>query len=128
MSTTQKNKWADLFTILILVLTVFQGLIPSMPIANTVLLATISAITMYVANGLTIWKNYLSNEIDNSANRPALILAIIATLGGLNDLFDVITFSDVTGQWIRFAITLLSAILTLVSKLFYPTENTRSNF
>ena len=128
MSATQKNKWANVFTVFVLVLTVFQGLIPSMPIDNTVLLATISAITMYVVNGLTIWKNFLSNEIDNTANRPALILAIIATLSGLNDLFDVITFSDVTGQWIRFAITLLSAILTLISKLFYPTENTRSKF
>lgn len=127
MSATQKNKWANVFTVFVLVLTVFQGLIPSMPIDNTVLLATISAITMYVVNGLTIWKNFLSNEIDNTANRPALILAIIATIGGLNELFNVITFSNSTGQWIRFGITLATAILNLVTKIFYPTNETRSN-
>lgn len=126
MSTKAKNKWANLFTILVVFFTAFQGVIPAMPINNIATVTIISAVTMFLVSGLTTWKQYISNEIENAALKPTLILAILATLGALNDVFDVVHLSDVLGQWVRFGITLLTMFLNVVSKILWPTENTKS--
>lgn len=123
MSNTQRSKLAALFTLLVLLLTTFQGLIPALPVTNTTL---ISAVTLFLVSALTAWKQYVSNEISNASLRPTLFVAIIATLGGLNELLNVFTISGTAGQWIRFGITLITAFINLASKILWPTTETKS--
>ena len=113
----------NILSIMAMVLTLFQGLIPAMPISDT---TVTSAVVMFLVSGTTIWKQALSNEIDTNAIWPTIILAIIATFGGVNDLVKVFHFSDVTGQWIRFAITFITGALNILSKVLWPTPQTSS--
>ena len=123
MSNANKSKVTMLFTMLVLLFTTLQGLLPALPMGNTTVL---SAIIMFGVSGLTAWKQYLSIEIDNSSLWPTLIVAILATLGGLNDLVNLVHFNSVTGQWVRFGITFLTAFLNLASKILWPTAETKS--
>jgi hypothetical protein len=123
MSTTQKNKLANVFTLLVLLLTTFQGLIPTMPITNV---TVISAVTMFLVTGLTAWKQYVSAEIDNASMQASFFMAMVATLGALLELFNVLPFNDTTAQWLRFGITLITAFINLASKILWPTEDTKS--
>lgn len=123
MSNQNKAKLTNIFTLLVIMFTTFQGLIPALPIPDVTL---ISAITLFAVTALTAWKQFVSIEIADNALYPTLVIAIVATLGGMNDLFGVIKFSEVTGQWIRFSVTFLIAFLNLASKLLWPTEETKS--
>lgn len=123
MSSTQRSTIAKLLTVVALLLVTFQGLIPAIPLQNTTL---ISAVVMFLVTAVTAWKQYLSDEISNAGIRPTLFVAIIATLGGLNELFNVIHFSGTTGQWIRFAITFITAFINVASKILWPTSKTKS--
>ena len=126
MSISAKNKWANVFTILVVFFTAFQGVIPTMPISNATALTIISAVTMFMVTGLTTWKQFLSNEIDNAAMKPTLVLALVATFGALNDMFTIVDIGAVASQWLRFVITLITMFLNVVSKMLYPTNNTNS--
>lgn len=126
MAQISKNKWANVFTVLVVFFTAFQGMIPAMPISNVSVIAIVSAVSMFLVSALTIWKQYYSDEIDMKALRPTLIVAIIATVTGAADLFKVIDFNHVAGQWIRFGFTAITMFLNLLSKLMYQTEDTKS--
>ena len=122
----KKTNAIGVITILVLFLTTLQGLIPTIPITNETTITIFSAVILFVVNGLTLIKNYLSIEINNVANKAALILLIVAILGGLNDLFGVISFSDTVSQWLRFSLTFIIAFLNLAAKLLFPTPETKS--
>jgi hypothetical protein len=126
MSTTTRKQITDLFTILVVILTTIQGLIPAMPLTNEHTITLVSAILIFLVSGITAWKQYLSSEIDTSALKPTLFIAIVATLGGLNDLFNVIPMNDVTAQWLRFGVTALTAAINLASKVLFPTPATKT--
>lgn len=117
------KKTVNILSVLAIIFTAFQGMIPSLPISDTTI---VSAIVMFFVSGTTIWKQALSKEIANAALLPTIVVAIIATLGGLNDLLNVFHFSQVAGQWIRFTVTALTAILNMLSKILWPTPETRS--
>ena len=121
-----KSKIINLFTVLVIVLTAVQGLIPAIPLANEVTITIVSSVVMFLASSLTVWKQTLSVEINNSAMGPTIFVAIIATIGGLNDVFGVIHISDAFGQWIRFGITAITMVLNMVSKIMWPTPETKS--
>ena len=126
MTISAKNKWANVFTILVVFFTAFQGVIPTMPISNATTITIISAVTMFMVSGLTTWKQFLSNEIHNAAMKPTLVLALVATFGALNDMFTIVDIGAVANQWLRFVITLITMFLNVVSKMLYPTNNTNS--
>ena len=113
-------KLLNLFTMLVAIFTLFQGLIPSLPIPDT---TVVSAIVMFLVLALTAWRQAFSRIINNAALWPTIIIAAIATIGGLNDLFDVFSISDIAGQWIRFSITALTAVLNLLSTTFWPIKD-----
>lgn len=121
-----KSKITNLFTLLVVMLTAFQAVIPTMPISNAVTITVVGAITMFLVSSLTAWKQYLSVEIDNKALAPTIVIAIIATIGALNDLFNVVHLSASAGQWVRFAITFITMGLNVASKLLWPTVETKS--
>jgi len=113
-------KLLNLFTMLVAIFTLFQGLIPSLPIPDT---TVVSAIVMFLVLALTAWRQAFSQIINNAALWPTIIIAAIATIGGLNDLFGVFSISDIAGQWIRFSITALTAVLNLLSTTFWPIKD-----
>ena len=121
-----KTKLVGVFTVLVLFLTTFQGLIPTMPFSNPASVTLISAIVLYLSTALTIWKQLLSKQIDSNAIWPTVIMGVVATLAGLTDLFKVIPFTPIAAQWIRFSITFIVLFLNMVSKVLYPTEETHS--
>lgn len=121
-----KTKTVNLLTLLVVIVTAFQGLIPTMPMPNVNTVTLISAIAMFLASALTIWKQTLSEEISNNSLVPTYIVAAAATLGLLNELFNVIPFKPPTDQWIRFSITAVTMVLNLASKVMYPTYETTS--
>jgi hypothetical protein len=121
-----KQKIVILFTWLVVFFTAFQGMIPTLPLTNEGTITLISAITMFLVSGLTVWKQALSKEINSEAILPTIVVASVATLGGLNELLDIFYLSDIVGQWLRFAITFITMGLNLISKLLYPTVETRS--
>jgi hypothetical protein len=123
MSNPIKAKLVNLFTLLVLLLTTVQGLLPTMPIANPQTITIVSAVLIFLVSSLTALKQWLSVEIANNALKSTLVIAILAILGGANDLFNVIPVSQVANQWIRFTITGLMAFINLASKVMYPTLN-----
>jgi len=128
MSNASKSKVTTLFTLLVVFLTAFQGLIPTIPTNDAAVLSVVSAVTMFLVSGLTAWKQFLSNEIDNKAVNPTILVAILATVGGLNELFDVVHISALADQWVRFGITLITMFLNVASKILWPTAETKSTF
>lgn len=120
------QNYLGVLTILVVVLTAFQGLIPTMPITNTITISIISAVILFLVNTLTAWKQYLSKVIDNKAIIPIAIMCLLALVGGLNDLFKVFPFDDITNQWIRFGFTCATLVLNLLSQLMFPKEETIS--
>lgn len=123
----KNSKLINFFTASVAILTIIQGLLPSMSVmiaAST--MTVLSAVLMFLVSGLTTWKQALSTEVQNKAMIPTIIVAIVATMGGLNDMFNVVPLGAVTGQWIRFAITSITAVLNIASKIFWPTDQTKS--
>lgn len=116
------QNYLGVLTMLVIFLTTFQGLIPTMPINNPLTISIISAIVLFLVNTLTAWKQYLSKAIDNKAMIPVAIMCLLALLGGLNDLFDVFHFNANTNQWIRFWLTFITMGLNLLSQLLFPKE------
>lgn len=111
-----------LFTIILVVLTTLQVAVPTYPISNPNTKAIIEAVFMFLVVGFTAWNQYLSVEIRNGAIWPTVILAVIATLGGLNDLINVVPMSATTSQWVRMGVSTVTTILSLASKQLWPTQ------
>lgn len=109
-----------LITSLVLILTALQGLIPLMPIEDGSFKVIASAAMMFLVQALTAWRQHVNSLIDVMAERFTLGMFIIAVLGGLNELFNVVPLSDVTGQWVRFGITAATAIVNLISPILWP--------
>ena len=121
-----KKKLVGIFTVTVVFLTTFQGLIPSMPFKDPGTITLVSAITLYLVTALTVWKQTLSNQIDSVAKWPTIIVGVVATIGGLNDLVGLVPISEILGQWLRFGITFITAFLNVLSKVLWPTSQTKS--
>ncbi len=120
------KKIAGLFFILITILTAFQGFIPSIPGINDHTITLVSAITLYLVSTLTLFRQTISDEIANAAKTATWIVVIIASIGGLNDILNIVQLSETVDQWVRFGITFTTFVLNLISKLLWPTPETKS--
>lgn len=125
MATLTRSGLTRLFTLILVVLTTLQASVPSYPISNPSTKAIIEAVFMFLVVGFTAWNQYLSVEVRNGAIWPTIIIAIIASIGGLNDLINVVPLSPVAGQWIRLAISGITTILNLASKSLWPTPEAK---
>lgn len=109
-----------LFTIAY-ILTAFQLVIPLIPDINEPTRTLISAIVIFLVSATTIWRQYISKYIEDGAVKYTLAAALIAIIGGLNDFFNFVHFSDSVSQWIRFAITFIIMVINIISKEAFPT-------
>lgn len=121
MSNTKKGILAIL-TVLAAMVSVFQGLIPAMPVTDPEMIKIYSSGALLVGTICTVWIQFYSTDIANRAVKRTLIVAIVATLVGILDFTNVIHFSTTAGQWTRFAFQLAIATLMLVSKQLFPSE------
>lgn len=114
-----------LVTALVLMLTVIQGLVPSLPIVDVGLKTMLSAIFMFLVQAMTAWRQHVNSLISTTAEKFTLGMFILAALGGLNDFFNVIQISETAGQWIRFSITAATAVINLISPIVWPANQNR---
>lgn len=126
MSNKNKSRAVNILTILVVFFTAFQTAVATMPLQNPQTITILGAILMYLVTTLTIWKQKLSIEIQNKSLWPTIVIATIATLGGLNDVFNVIPIAEIYNVWIRWGITFVTMFLNILSKLLWPTEQTTS--
>jgi len=119
-------KTVNILTVLVMVLGVFQTGLLTAPFKNPATLTLVSGIMVFVVTGLTAWKQVLSEEINNKALWPTIIVAMIAIVGGLNDLIGSIRFSEDVSQILRWIITTVLSTLNLLSKQIWPTNQTVS--
>jgi len=101
-------------------LTILQGIIPTAPINDLYIKTIFSACIMFAVSILTAYYQFASGEIDNKALIPTAIVFALAVLGSFNEFINVIHIPIVAGQWIRFIITVITAMLNVTSKQFYP--------
>lgn len=122
MSISKRKQLLKLFTILVAVVTSAQGMIAGMPMSPEAT-KIVSSILLFLASGLTTWRQWLSNDTRNGAMWATGIVAAIATITGLADMVST-TFhmSATTGQWVRFGFTFITMTLSLVSQVLYPSE------
>ncbi|HRN80163.1 MAG TPA: hypothetical protein PKY29_04405 [Ferruginibacter sp.] len=112
-----------LISSLVLILTALQGLIPFVPEVSGAFQVTASAIMMFLVQALTAWRQHVNSAIDVMAERFTFGMFLLATLGGLNELFNVVAIPEAAGQWIRFGITAATAIINLISPLVWPKKS-----
>lgn len=120
-----RSQLTRLITLVLVFLTTWQATIPNFPIDNPNTKAIIEAVFMFVVVGLTAWMQYLSVEIRNGALFPTLAIFLIAILGGLNDLINVIPLSALASQWVRLGISSLASIFSIISKTLWPTPQSK---
>lgn len=125
MAQITRSTVTRIFTGILVFLTTIQAAVPQMPLGNENTGTLISAIIMFLVVAFTAWKQYLSVEIRNGAILPTIIVAVVATLGGLNDLVNVIHLSATGNQWVRLAITSTSMMLGIFSKTLWPTDESK---
>jgi len=99
-----------------------QLLVPTMPVQDPSTLKWVSAILLFLVAGVTIWKQYLSELISNSAAAVTWVIAALATAGAINELVDQIEIKNNLAQWIRFFVTAGTVVLNIYSKLWFPSE------
>jgi hypothetical protein len=116
----------DVLTVFVAFLVFMQTSLLAAPFTNPHTLTLVSVIFLYVIQGLSYWKQLLSDEIANKSIKWIHLMLVISLIGGLNDIFNVIQLSDTVDQWVRWGITMIVGFLNLSSKLFFPTENTTS--
>lgn len=126
MSKTRKTILA-IIAVFVLILTAFQGLIPTITWVPQEQLTIYGSITFVVVNILTVWKQYLSASVATGpAIKRTLIVALIATVAGLLDVTNLVHFPGHWGDIIRFIFTLIAMVLNLLSKQMFPSEEQKA--
>ncbi len=82
----------------------------------------VSAILILLGSIATVWKQTISNLIKNAARTPTIILGIIGAAGAVNEMFDVITLTNSTGQILRWILTTVITGLNIYSAAMFPTQ------
>ena len=119
MTENSKIRLANILTAVASVIAVGQTFLTTPPF-STETIFKVGAVITYISLLVTIWKQYLSPDVSNAGTRFTIYLAIAASLAGAADLLNITNFSDTTEQYIRWGITVLSAILNILSKQIFP--------
>lgn len=119
MNAATKLKWANLLTAIVAILAVLQTFLTTPPFPVEWVF-TMGAIVTYLTLALTTWKQYLSPDVSGSGVTVTIWIAVIATIGGLADLINIFHIPEQTSQYIRWGITVIVAILNVLSKQIFP--------
>ena len=121
MNAANKSKLANFFTALVAVIAVVQMRYTAPPYdIDTVFRMT--TILTYLSLTFTVWKQYLSPEVNDVGQKVTFGIAIIATIGGLIDLVPAFKLPDTTSQTIKMIITSCVTVLNVLSKQLFPSQ------
>ena len=121
MNAALKTRIANILTALAFVFATVQTFLTNPPFtAGTI--AVVGAIMTYAVLLTTTWKQYLSPEVTNAGARVTLWIALAATLTGVLDMLNVIHFSAIASQYIKWGITVIVAIINILSKQIFPSD------
>lgn len=117
-----RSDWVRAITMIVSFITIIQGYLGATPL-NQETTIIVSAVLIYLASVLTAIKQSISVEIKTRKALIASIIAVlIATIGGLTDIFNVVHINDILAQWLRFGVTGSILLLNLASKKLFPTQ------
>ena len=119
MNAAIKAKWSNILTAIVVILTTLQTFITEPPFTSSQVFPWGGILTIAVSL-LTIWKQYLSPDVSATGAKVTLVIAIIATLTGVADLVNVLPIPATTGQYIKWGVSVLVAILNVLSKTIFP--------
>ena len=120
MNAALKARWANIFTTLVAMITIFQtSLLPTAPFpAHSV--AVMGIIATYMAMGLTIWKQYLSPDVSNTGVKTTIWIAVAATIAGLLELTPILNMAPKTEEYFKWVISLVVTAVNILSKQLFP--------
>ena len=121
MNAAQKTRIANILTALATVFALGQTFLTSPPFSPSAI-AIGTALLTYAVLISTTWKQYLSPEVTNAGARVTIWIAAAATLTGILDLMNIIHFSAVVSQYIKWGITVTVAIMNILSKQLFPSD------
>jgi len=120
MNEATKARVANIFTALVAIITAIQGTFLTNPPFSDQTIFIAGAIFTYLAMGLTIWKQYLSPDVNDTGAKVTIWVAAIATIAGLTDLVGIFHFNEKTEQYVKWFISVLVTILNILSKQLFP--------
>ncbi|MES2428259.1 MAG: hypothetical protein V4560_14865 [Bacteroidota bacterium] len=120
MNAALKARWANIFTTLVAMITIFQtSLLPTAPFPEQSLIV-IGIVATYLAMGLTAWKQYLSPDVNNTAVKMTVGIAIATTIAGLLELTPILNLSPKTEEYYKWGISLVVTAINILSKQLFP--------
>lgn len=119
MNANTKTRLANVFTALVSIFAIFQTFLTHPPFTE-VIVTVGGAILTYLILVLTTWKQYLSPEISNDGATVTVWIAVVVTLTGLADLFNIFSFSESTSVYIKLGISVIVSIINILSKQIFP--------
>lgn len=125
MNAAIKARWANIFTTLVAMITIFQtSLLPTSPFPEQSVVV-IGIVATYLAMGLTVWKQYLSPDVDNAGMKITIWIAVATTIAGLLELTPILNLSPKTEEYFKWAISLVVTAINILSKQLFPSVDQR---
>lgn len=125
MNASSKLRWANILTALASIIAVVQTMLTSPPFTPEQVILWGTVFT-YLTLAATSWKQYLSPEVSNTGAQVTLWMAVAITAGGLVDILGVFKFSDKTAMYVKWGITVLVAVINILSKQIFPSASQKS--
>ncbi len=126
MNAATKLRLANIFTTLVMIIAIIQTFFTTPPFTPHAVYVW-GAVLAYLAMALTTWKQYLSPEISNTGGQITLWIAVAATITGVLDLLNVFDWSADTEKWIKWGVTVVVAIINVLSKQLFPSQLQKDN-
>jgi hypothetical protein len=122
MNAATQTKWANILTGLVAIIATVQTSLTSPPFSPESIKA-VGGILAFSSILFTYLKQKLSAEVSNiGKNLTFLLIGLPAVLMGAGDMLNLFHFSDSAAHWITWLISVLLMIVTVFSKLLFPSE------
>ncbi len=123
MNAATKARIANIFTTLVTMITIFQTTsLPNAPFPEQHLIV-LGVICTYLTMGFTIWKQYLSPDVDNAGTKVTIGIAIATTIAGLLQLTPLLNLNPKTQEYIKWTISLVVTAINILSKQLFPSDD-----
>lgn len=126
LNAAQKLRLSNFLTAITSVILIFQTKLTHPPYDEHTVFFWGTILT-YASLLSTTWKQYLSPDVSNTAGQVTLWIAAGATVAGLADLLPIIHLKPEWQQNARWWITVVVAIINVLSKQLFPSERQKMN-
>lgn len=130
MTTSQKEQFVKILFIVGAVIALLQSFITTAGIPNLTKeeILVVGGVLGILSSIATSWYQFWSKHIPNKVAITGLIVLLISTLGGVNDIFKIVRLNAQSAIWVTWSISLASFLLQVVSKIIYiPTDKSLNN-